>query len=293
MVGFDMPGYDRTGPVNARARTAAQPANDLGSELRTAVAGHQLRVMYQPIVSLGAERILGVEALVRWQHPRLGLVQAAQFLDEAERTGLIVQVGDHVLETACSEVSARNAATGELWRVSVNVSLRQLEEPGFPDRVCRILADNDLDPGLLQLEIREATLADASFDAVSGIVRLHQDGVTFGLDNFGFGFSSLATVRRISFDALKIDRRLVGRVGCSREETAVVRALTALAEALDIDCIAEGVETSRQATHVAELGASHGQGHYYAYPAPLGYLGPLSGSAASRSREYAYPAPLR
>ncbi len=283
MVGFDVSGFDRTGPENPAARIAHEPAGDLVPELRTAVTDHQLRVMYQPIVALDEGRIAAVEALVRWQHPRLGLIPASQFLDIAERTGLIVPIGDHVLATACSEVAARNAATSQQWRASVNVSPRQLEEPDFPDRVRQILADNDFDPGLLQLEIREATLADASFDAVSGIVRLRQEGVVFLLDNFGFGFSSLATVRRISLDALKIDRRLVSRVGSSREDTAIIRALTALAEALGIDCIAEGIETAHQASEVTRLGASHGQGHHFAYPAPLRYLamGEPSGAVGS------------
>jgi diguanylate cyclase (GGDEF)-like protein len=249
-------------------RTAAERL-ELETELRRAIEHDGLLMHYQPIVDLASGRIVEVEALVRWRHPRRGLMSPASFIPLAEESGLIVPLGRWVLRTACRQA--------RVWRmqnpglvVSANLSARELQQPDLADSVQRILIETGLPPGGLKLEITETVLmrdADAA-----QLVRLAELGVHLAIDDFGTGYSSLAYLSRLPIDTLKIDRSFVSRLGREPESDAVVRTIIALAHTLKLSVTAEGIETPEQAAQLRSLGAQRGQGYYFARPAPAELL---------------------
>jgi diguanylate cyclase (GGDEF)-like protein len=239
------------------------------NELRSAVERDELRVHYQPVVSLTTGRITGAEALVRWQHPRHGLMQPADFIPIAEETGLISAVGRWVLEQACRQTAGWHRARADEApiAISVNMSVRQLGDHRLlTEFVRRTLDSTGLDPVCLSLELTEGALIDETETAAAALRDLKGLGIRLVLDDFGTGYSSLASLQRLPFDSIKLDRTFVSRLGDDRVDHAIVTAVVALAQTLDLTVIAEGVETEEQLAIVKALGCHHAQGFYFSRP---------------------------
>jgi diguanylate cyclase (GGDEF)-like protein len=245
---------------------------DLEADLRFAVERGQLRLHYQPIVALGSREIVGFEALVRWQHPKRGLVPPLSFIPLAEETGLIVPIGRWVLETACREIArwtrpgTKRARRTPLF-VSVNLSARQFVQADLVDDVAAILAETGVPPGALELEITESVVMDQSEQGVRALRQLRDLGVQLVLDDFGTGYSSQAYLKHLPLDTINIDRSFdAGIDGIA--DRSIVDAVIALAHGLGIGVVAEGIETERQAERLGELGCDLGQGYLFARPMP-------------------------
>jgi EAL domain-containing protein (putative c-di-GMP-specific phosphodiesterase class I) len=240
------------------------------AELRTAIEEGQFVLHYQPIVDLATDRIAGFEALVRWRHPKRGLVPPMEFIPFAEVTGLIVPLGRLVTVAACRQLRALRDAgiAGPEMTMSVNVSPRQAAEPGFAAEVGGILAEIGVEPSALVLEITESLMLDASAASDGSLRQLRDMGVQLVIDDFGTGFSALDSFKRFAVQGLKIDRSFVGGLGRSPEDTAVVTATLAFASALGLTVTAEGVETPAQAEQLAGLGCQFAQGYLFGRPMP-------------------------
>ena len=245
-----------------RMRARATELLRLDEELHGALDRGELRVHYQPIVSLSDGRPRGVEALLRWQHPQRGLLLPADFLPLAEETGLIVPIGRWALRAACEQIQAWRSWPGLV--VSVNVSSRQLEDPAFAPSLRGILEEVGLAPTRLRLEIAEHRFVEKHAPLLAELGTL---GVRVGLDAFDTRRASLAALRgSSSVDALKLDRSFVGEVGNRAQEASIVRAIVAIARDLGLSVIAEGVETWAQAAGLRALQCEAGQGYYFAPP---------------------------
>jgi diguanylate cyclase (GGDEF)-like protein len=243
---------------------------DTELELRRAIAGGELRVHYQPIVDIATGAVVDVEALVRWEHPQRGLVPPCEFIPVAEETGLIAPLGEWVMREACRQVRAwqeqfpHHADLG----ISVNFSGRQLGQRNIVDVVTRVLDDAGLPAGSLTLEITESVLMSDARQAVEVVHALTALGVRFSIDDFGTGYSSLAYLKRFSAHVLKIDRSFIDGLGRDAQDTAIVGATIALAEALGMETVAEGVEDPDQLGFLRRLGCSRAQGYYFSRPVP-------------------------
>jgi diguanylate cyclase (GGDEF)-like protein len=242
----------------------------LVTDLRHALDGTEFEVFYQPIVGVRDGMPVGAEALVRWHHPRRGLVAPGEFVGAAESSGLIVAIGDWVLNEACRQAQVWRQArtTGDAFYISVNVSPRQLAEPSFIDDVARALSRSGLPPGALVLEITETALM---LDVDAGLARLQaiKDlGVRLALDDFGTGFSSLNRLRTLPIDIVKIDKSFIDHIGCDGQDRALVQGVMDFTRALGLISIAEGVEESDQYNVLEELGCDAIQGYLFAKPRP-------------------------
>ena len=256
--------FDEALRDRALARVATERA------LREALDAGQLRLHYQPIVSLDSGAMESVEALVRWEHPERGLVPPGEFIPIAEESALILQIGAWTLREACEQAAAwRGRFGGEApLPVSVNVSARQLGQPELPEIVRRTLADTGLSADDLAIELTETALIEESSVPAASLRELKALGVKIVLDDFGTGFSSLSHLQRFPIDALKIDRAFVMNLGAGEDDSAIVRAIAAMATALGLEVVAEGVETAEQAEQARSLGCGWAQGYHFARPGP-------------------------
>jgi diguanylate cyclase (GGDEF)-like protein len=235
--------------------------------LRHALERGELRLAYQPFVSLIDKRVLGFEALLRWDSPELGAIGPAEFIPIAEQSGLMGQIGAWVLDEACGEMAElRRQHPGLDLEVAVNLSARQVLDPALPRVVRKALRDHDLPAGALALEITESDLIEDGESVMESLTELRALGVRLMLDDFGTGFSSLGYLKRFPVDALKIDRSFVDGLGVDPGDRAIVAAIIAVAEALELGVIAEGVESDAQADELIQLGCSVAQGFRYAQP---------------------------
>jgi EAL domain-containing protein (putative c-di-GMP-specific phosphodiesterase class I) len=239
----------------------------LETELRHAIANRELELHYQPKLCLRSGRFDGVEALVRWRHPQLGLVSPADFIPIAEETGLIVELGDWVLENACSQAIDWKAR-GLEFGVAVNVSAKQLHAGDLVQRIVDLAACHNVRPTCLQIELTESVLMGDPERAIGQLQRLRALGVTIAVDDFGTGYSSLAYLRRLPIDVLKIDRSFVMDADRDEEDAQVVRTIIALGQSLKLTVVAEGVETEAQAELLRHAGCDLAQGYLYARPMP-------------------------
>ncbi|QIN79666.1 EAL domain-containing protein [Rubrobacter marinus] len=243
---------------------------DLEADLRRAVDQEEFLVYYQPKVELSTGRIIGAEALVRWQSPERGLVSPAKFIPVAEETGLIRPIGGWVLREACFQAKRWQGylPPDYLPVVSVNLSAAQLKHPGFVSEVARTLEETGVDPAAVVLEITESMLMDDAEKGVETLFGLKALGLRIAVDDFGTGYSSLSYLKRFPIDTLKIDRSFVDGLGREPGDTAIVRAVMGLARALGLDVVAEGIETAEQLALLRELGCDYGQGYHFARPLP-------------------------
>ena len=242
---------------------------ELENDLRGALDRDELRLHYQPIVDLATNRIVGVEALVRWEHPTRGLIPPLAFIPVAEETGLIVPIGRWVLETACAQARRWLDELPEVPLVmSVNLSARQFAQPTLVDDVRVTLEASRLPADRLELEITESVLLDEGEDSARAVRALRDLGIKLVLDDFGTGYSSLSYLRRLPLDTIKIDRSFIEGIDDENSNLPIVQAIIALAHGLGIEVVAEGIETVEQVARLRELVCDRGQGYFYARPQP-------------------------
>jgi diguanylate cyclase (GGDEF)-like protein len=252
--------------MNARAMERLR----MESEMRQALDRGEFLLNYQPLINLGGGMIEGWEALVRWKHPERGMVSPGDFIPLAEETGIIVPLGQWVLEEACRQTHAWNLerTPEDILTMNVNLSARQFQQRGLVAQVQDTLRDLRVDPLHLKLEITESVMMrdpGATRDTLMGFKEL---GVRLAIDDFGTGYSSLAYLKRFPVDTLKIDKAFIDGLGKDPEDTAIVEAIISLAKALGIRVTAEGIETRDQYLHLCRLGCDQGQGYYFSRPLP-------------------------
>ncbi|HTR69936.1 MAG TPA: EAL domain-containing protein [Mycobacteriales bacterium] len=255
------------------------------SELRKSVEAGDFLLHYQPLIDLDSLCVVGVEALVRWQHPTRGLLPPAEFIDIVEDTGLIVPLGRWVLEQATKDVAELTEPGEEPLSVSVNLSPRQLHDPTLVATATEALERAGLPPEVLVIEITENLLLRDADLARTRLSALRALGIKVAVDDFGTGYSSLAYLDRYPVDVLKIDRSFVEPLGASRKSAALVRSVVDLATALELDTIAEGVETEQQLTTLRSLGCRHAQGFFFSQPVPVSWIRALLGPQPSWNEE--------
>jgi diguanylate cyclase (GGDEF)-like protein len=239
----------------------------LESRLRKALENEQFRVVYQPQFDLRRGRVVGVEALVRWQHPDLGLLSPAEFLPAAEEAGLIVPLGEWVLRTACREVGSwQEAYSG--FRLSVNVASQQFQELSFSDVVHDALAKSGLLPDLLELEITEGSLVRSVGVMAQTLRELKQVGVSLSIDDFGTGYSALSYLKNLPIDSIKIDQSFVRNLTTDPADATLTETIIRMAQGLNLMTIAEGVETSGQLLLLGSYGCQRMQGYLFGRPMP-------------------------
>jgi diguanylate cyclase (GGDEF)-like protein/PAS domain S-box-containing protein len=241
----------------------AEDRRQLEEELRQALATDALHLVYQPVVNARTEQITGYEALLRWNHPQRGAISPTVFIPIAEDTGLIAQIGEWVLRTACHDAASWTDGA----RVAVNVSPIQFGNPAFPSTVMNVLASTQLSPERLELEITESVFLNDNDGTDMMFARLKGLGVRLALDDFGTGYSSLGYLKKAPFDKIKIDQSFVrGAAAKGSRNSAIIKAIVSLAEALGMDTTAEGAETQDELDLIRRLGCSHVQGYIYGRP---------------------------
>lgn len=241
---------------------------ELEADLRQAVDENEFQVHYQPLYELRSGRMTGVEALVRWLHPKRGLISPAEFIPVAEETGLIVPIGTLVLRQACFDVHDWQTRFPDTAppTVNVNLSARQLQDCGLVDEVAAALTESGLPPRSLALEITESVLMHDAASAVVWLRQLKELGVQIAIDDFGTGYSSLSYLQQFPVDTLKIDKSFVDGIGSEAERSALASAIIDLGKTLGLKTVAEGIEQANQAAELALLGCEVGQGYHFARP---------------------------
>jgi diguanylate cyclase (GGDEF)-like protein/PAS domain S-box-containing protein len=250
-----------------RARAAERLSAEVA--LRRGLEQGEFRLFFQPLVDLEDGHIVGYEALLRWYQPERGFIGPDKFIPLAEETGVIVPVGEWVLNEACHQAAA--LCSGESQRsstMSVNLSFHQVAQPKLHGLVARALEESGLDPSMLCLELTESVLMENSDHAISTLADLKSLGVRLALDDFGTGYSSLSYLQRFPVDTVKIDRSFVARLGTDQDGSAIVDAVVRIGDVLDLAVVAEGVETATQQSELRHLGCDMAQGYYFGRPQP-------------------------
>jgi diguanylate cyclase (GGDEF)-like protein len=241
---------------------------NLENELRRALENDELVPRYQPIVNLCTGEAWGVETLLRWQHPDKGLLHPSQFIPVAEETGLIVPIGNRVMEDACKLVKELQRSRPWPFVAGVNFSAKQLEHPDSVKAVKEVLRRSGLRAGLLQLDITETAYIRAAEAQQSNLHHLKGLGAGISIDDFGMGYSSLSYLKRLPADILKVDKSFVAGLGEDVQDTAIVQMVIDLAHTFGMEIVAEGVESKEQAQQLREMGCDMAQGFYFARPLP-------------------------
>ena len=262
---------------------------DLEMDLRSAISRHEFRLHYQPILRLDTGKITEVEALIRWQHEKRGLLQPDEFIGLTEETGLIVPIGQWVLSEACKQA--------RLWQVeypttpplvmSVNLSAKQFQNPKLVEEITQALDESGLAPSCLKLEITESTVMQDAPVTLTKLTELKELGVRLAIDDFGTGYSSLGYLKRFPVDTLKIDRSFVKGLSPDGGDNAIVRAVVTVAKSLNMDVTAEGVETEAQLAELRALGCDRWQGFLFARPVSPERVAPLLASDQPKEKEVA------
>jgi diguanylate cyclase (GGDEF)-like protein/PAS domain S-box-containing protein len=255
--------------------TVAQTKLKTENELRQALEHSQFELFYQPKVDIRDNRIVGVEALIRWHHPERGLLTPDQFIAVAEETGAIVGIGAWVIRRACLAAQELSARNGARLQVGVNISPRQFRDPNLIRTVRRCIREAQIDPAQLELEITETMLMEDAEAARFTIERLSELGVRLAIDDFGTGYSSLNYLKRFPIDTVKIDRSFVMEIPASSDDMAITTAVIAMAHRLDLEVVAEGIETLEQLKFLADQQCEYGQGYLFSKPVPLAEVAKL------------------
>jgi len=248
--------------------TELQRRLEIENELRIGIDANQLRLLYQPKVDVQTGRIVAAEALVRWQHPEEGTISPIEFIPVAEESGLIIALGEWVLNEACRQVNAWTEKTSFncFQRISVNVSPFQFKHPGFQNIVVRALNETGLKPEQLDLEITEGLLLQHTELMIEQLNLFKEMGLTFSIDDFGTGYSSLTYLKRLPVDVLKIDQSFVRDMDSDEDDRAIVQTILSMAKNLRLKTVAEGVETAEQLEILKDMGAMEYQGYYFSKP---------------------------
>ena len=241
---------------------------DLENDLREAVERGEIFLNYQPIVDIQTGKIHSFEALARWKHPQRGVVSPLDFIPIAEETGMIIPMGKAILELACQQLASWRAEFPALAdvRMSVNVSSKQFAEAGLVDDIALILSQTQLPPSALTVEVTESTMMENAADTSRRLEQLRDRGIQISIDDFGTGFSSLASLHQLPLDVLKIDRSFVDNMLRASSSQAIVRAILSLAGSVNLDVIAEGIETEKQRLELMAMGCPFGQGYLFSHP---------------------------
>jgi diguanylate cyclase (GGDEF)-like protein/PAS domain S-box-containing protein len=279
-------GRSRTEVFDTALRAVTTQRLHLETSLGQALSNDEIEVVYQPTVDLRTGQTEGVEALVRWRHTEHGILTPSAFLDVAEDTGLIVPIGLYVLNEALRQATVWQTEEHRDLVVAVNLSAMQLNRPGLPAAICRLLEGHGTSPTALRLEITESILVDAGSHTTSNLKALQELGVSIGIDDFGTGYSSLTYLKRFPVDFIKIDKSFVEGLGADREDTAIVQAIIALGSSLGLSTIAEGVESPEQAHLLRDLGCHFAQGYLFGRPEPAAVLTEGLRATTQQSRRY-------
>jgi diguanylate cyclase (GGDEF)-like protein/PAS domain S-box-containing protein len=262
-------------PFSAEMKEQAVDRLVLAKNLRLAVPRQEFRLYHQPRVELCSGRITATEALIRWQHPELGLISPERFIPLAEEAGLIEAIGEWVLRSACEQAKVWQKSALPMFRLAINLSARQFRRHGFAKYVASILAEYKLDAGLLEFELTES-MAMQDLEKTRVILsELKELGVAIAIDDFGTGYSSLAYLKRFPVDYLKIDRSFIRDLPADPEDVAITKAIIALAKSLKLRLIGEGVETIAQRCFLEAHGCDEGQGYLFSKPLPATEIEPL------------------
>jgi diguanylate cyclase (GGDEF)-like protein len=252
-----------TADLNARSLKRFALENSLGRALQR----RQFALHYQPQVQTGSWQITGAEVLIRWVHPELGSIPPTDFIPFAEKSGLIIPIGEWVLRAACLQLKKWHNSGFPKLNLAINVSARQFQEPASVDTIVEILQETGLDPGCLELELTEGSFMTNAEHVIKSLGKLRETGVRLAIDDFGTGFSSLEYLRRLPLDTLKIDQSFV-RDTSNLDGAALVSSIVALAQKLRLRVVAEGVETQEQLTFLQRLGCDNMQGYLFSRPVP-------------------------
>lgn len=250
----------------AAMHAAALQRMQLETDLQRALTNHELQVYYQPIVELETGAIASFEALLRWQHPTKGIISPTAFIPIAEETGLIVPIGNWVLQAACHQLRQWQQSFSQHLTISVNVSARQFVRSELIEQIDQILAETQLSPACLKLEITESAIMDDSRSAAVTLQQLRDRQIQISIDDFGTGYSSLSYLHSFPVDTLKIDRSFIHGIDQNSENLGLVPVIINIAKTTGMTVVAEGIETARQLTQLRELKCEFGQGYFFAKP---------------------------
>ena len=240
----------------------------LNSSLREALSGQQFILHYQPVIDIATQQLVGAEALIRWRHPALGMIPPIEFIAAAEKSGLIVSIGEWVIRESCRQMMAWQAAGLAPFVLSVNLSPLQFKRGNIEAVVGEALANSGLAPSCLELEITETALVDDAEKFIATLNGLKSLGVSIAIDDFGTGYSNLSYLQRFAVDKLKIDQSFIHRLNDGPQELAIVAAIIQMANGLNLSTTAEGVENESTRQQLATLGCTYGQGFYISRPCP-------------------------
>ncbi len=261
-------GRDRYEIFTPEMHENARHTFKIETDLHHAIERNEFRVFYQPIIDLGSGAVSGFESLIRWEHPTRGLVSPMEFIPVAEESGLILTIGEWVLRESCHQLKTWQdvqPSNEKLW-ISVNVSSKQFIQPNFVSIVKIILDETGLDANSLKLEITESAMVENLELVVAVMEELKTLGIRLSIDDFGTGYSSLSNLHRLPLSSLKIDRSFVNHMDTSDQNDEIIRTIIALARSLELEIIAEGVETSMQLDQLRSLACNLGQGYLFAKP---------------------------
>ncbi len=267
---------------DAKMTEAASRRMELETELRKALQNQEFKLVYQPKVSIEQERISGVEALIRWIHPERGFIPPDEFIDTAERIGLINDIGEWVLDTACHQLQQWKSEGLEL-DMAINVSSSHFSSAGFIERIEQARKAFDIQPGELEIEITESVSRDPE-QHIRVCKALHKKGIKVAIDDFGTGYSSLSVLKQLQVNTLKVDRAFIQNLPGDESSVLLVRAIVAMAVGLGFDVVAEGVETQEQAQFLRQLGSIYIQGYYFSRPVDAEQIPELTKTVFNISR---------
>ncbi|MEC1695151.1 putative bifunctional diguanylate cyclase/phosphodiesterase [Schinkia azotoformans] len=250
---------------NNKMKIQSLESSLLENALRSAIKNEQFYLEYQPKQNIATKELFGMEALVRWNHPELGIIPPGKFISLAEETGLIIPMGEWILRESCRQTKLWQKQGFPNLIISVNVSVRQLEDSNFIDSVISILKETKLDPTCLELEVTESIFADVK-NAASILQKLRSMGIKISVDDFGTGYSSLSYIKHLPIDILKVDRSFIRDIHLNEESKAIVRAIITIANAIGLKVIAEGIELEEHIEELKNGGCLLGQGFYLSKP---------------------------
>jgi diguanylate cyclase (GGDEF)-like protein len=249
-------------------RDMAAKILELEVDLHQAIERQEFELHYQPVVSLGNGKITGLEALLRWRHPKRGLLLPAEFIQAAEETRLIIPIGHWVLREACRQARAwqKEFSKNSSFSMNVNLSINEFAQSNLADHISQVLKESGLDPSKLKLEIVESAITKNAECATNMLKRLRALGVRLSLDDFGTGYSSFESFNHLPVDTLKIDRSFIKEINGDEKDWNIVQAIIMLAHSLGMDVTAEGIETATQLRKLRLMKCTHGQGYYFSKP---------------------------